>query len=439
MAQELENVEKGLVDRLMILMPPRHGKSELSSIRFPAWYLGRNPDKRIISMSYSADLASEFGRKTRDLVENPLYGLVFPNVSINKNTRAVNAWDLTADGGYRGVGAQGGATGKGAHLFLIDDPIKNIEEAESEVYRAKLFKTFQAVAYTRLEDAGAIILIMTPWHKDDLAHRLLQAEKDGGDKWRVVKFPALATEDEQFRSKGEALWHGKYNESDLHRIKRNIGSRYWDALYQQNPTSEEGGIFKRAWWNYYRELPKYQARTIQVWDTAQKDKTQNDYNVCTTWVEGDKYYHLVDVFRERMGYPELKRKALQLADKYKPNAILIEDKASGISLIQDFQADSKLPVIPIPVNAGDDKVVRANTVSAFVEAGNVAILEGAHWVNDFIDELADFPNAKHDDQVDSAVHALRWFAQGAGVWTGDMTQGSSILNEQSGDGTDWHD
>ncbi len=424
MAYELELVEQGITDRLMLLMPPRHGKSELASIRFPAWYLGRNPTKNIISTSYGKDLVTEFGQAARDLVKSPTFNLIFPEAHHDPNTSAVHAWNMLEGGKYRGSGINGAITGKGANIFMIDDPIKNQMDAESKTYRERNWSWYRSVAYTRLEGNAAIVLIYTPWHKDDLGGRLLKAMRDGtGDKWRVVRFPAIAVEDEQMRLKGEALWPQKFNEASLGRIKKVTGPRYFQAMYQQKPTDEEGGIFKRQWWGTYQEISKFRTYILQAWDTAFEAKTINDYSCCETWIVTEKGFCLADVWRDRVEYPELKKKATALYDKWKPNVILVEKKASGHSLIQDMKR-MKIPVVA--VEADTDKVARATAVSPQVQAGSCLLPERAPWMDDFLDEHADFPNAPNDDQVDCTAHALKWLGVGAGVWDGEMSTAASV-------------
>lgn len=405
MAKALMKVESGEIDRLMILMPPRNGKSELASIRFPAWYLGRNPDKRWIGCSYGDRLALKFGRMTRELVESEIYQSIFPHTRIKYGQAEKKNWELTEGGGYIGSGVGGGMMGEGAHILGIDDPYKSRKEADSSTIRESVWEWYKGTAYHRLEKGGAIILTMTPWRKDDIHGKLLEEMRAGGDQWTVIKFPAIATHEEIYRRINEALFPEKYPMDALLRIKRVIGSRNWNALYQQEPTIEEGNIFKREYWKYYKERPKIVLKILFSWDTAFKKGEENDYSVCQAWLVGEAGYYLHDVWRDKVEYPELVKQAKNLYAKTRANEVLVEDKASGQSLIQTLQRETRMPIIPQPVNS--DKVARANAVSPTIESGNVYIREGQKWTADFIDECADFPNGEHDDQVDSMTQALQ--------------------------------
>lgn len=393
-AEHLEAIERGDIDRLMIFMPPRHGKSELASIRFPAWFLGRNPDKRIIGTSYAAQLAYSFSRQARNLIQSEAWPF---DVTLADDSAAVQAWNLQDHrGGYVAAGVGGPITGQGANLLIIDDPVKNAEEADSETYRQSVWEWYQSTAYTRLEDDGAIVLILTRWHHDDLAGRLLDEMKNGGDQWTVLELPAID-------DKGEALWPEKYNVEALERIKQAVGSRTWTALYQQRPTDDEGAIIQREWWRYYREAPAL-SHVVQVWDTAFKAKASSDYSVCATWGRGEAGYYLLDVWRGRVTFPDLKRQAVALYAKHQPHVIVTEDAASGQSLIQELERETRLPVVAYRPDR--DKVARVNAVTPTIEAGKVFLPESAPWLADFIEEHSQFPNGAHDDQVDTTAMAL---------------------------------
>ena len=277
-ARQLERVEKGEVKRLMLFVPPRHGKSELGSINFPAWYLGKHPEKEVITSSYSADLAQDFGYKTRNLVDTQEYKELF-QTKLREDSKSKAKWMTQEGGSYTAVGVGGAITGRGADVLIIDDPIKNREEAESKVVRDKIWSWYTSTAYTRLEKGGAVILILTRWHKDDLAGRLLEAQKEGGDKWEVVKFPAIATEDEMMRKQGESLWQDKYNIEALEQIKKTIGIYDWQALYQQEPVSSETQEFKQDYWHYRTmdEVLALQTRRTLSIDTAISQKASADF------------------------------------------------------------------------------------------------------------------------------------------------------------------
>lgn len=413
MSRYLQQIERGEITRLMIFMPPRHGKSELTSRRFPAWYLGRNPNKQIIAASYNSNLASSFGRDVRNLVSDQSYQDVFPGMGLRQDSKAADRWNTTNGGSYLSAGVGSGITGHGADLGIIDDPFKDRQEANSQRIRDNVWNWYTSAFYTRLMPKAAVVLTVTRWHEDDLAGRLIKAQASGGgEPWTVLSLPAIATGPDQLgRKEGDALWPAWYPADTLEKIKATVGNYEWASLYQQSPYIEEGNIFKRHYWQYYREAPKF-SRTVQSWDTAFKKDNEADYSCCTTWGEAEDGYYIIDFWKERVEYPDLKQTAMGLNAKHRPHAVLIEDKASGQSLIQELKRGTRIPVIPIKVDA--DKVSRANAVTPLIEAGKVKLPENAPWVSDFIDNLARFPNAAHDDDVDSTTQALNYLARSGG-------------------------
>lgn len=398
LAAKLEAVARGEIKRLIISMPPRHGKTELASLRFAPWFLGLNSTKNIIQATYAAEFAEENGRKARAIISSSVYEQIF-NVALSTDSKAVSRWQTDKGGSYYAVGVGGPLTGRGAHILLIDDPHKNRQEAESTVMRERVWEWFASTAYTRLEEKGAVIVIMTRWHEDDLAGRLLA----GDEHWDYLCLPAVAEGNEEYRQEGEALWPNKYNLAELNAIKSQIGSREWISLYQQQPSAKEGEIFKREWWRYYRQAPLFQ-KIVQSWDTAFKKGLENDFSVCTTWGVAPNGYYLLHVWKQRVEFPELKRAVVMLAAEYNPDEILIEDKASGQSILQELNKETRLALKPIKVDG--DKVARAHGVTPLIEAGKVFLPEVAEWVRDYVDSLAAFPNAAHDDDVDSTTQAL---------------------------------
>jgi len=405
-ASYLEAVERGEIDRLMIFSPPRHGKSEIVSRKFPAWYLGRNPNKQIIAASYNSDLAADFGRDVRNLVADSVYHGIF-GVNLRQDSKAADRWNTQNGGAYIAAGVGSGITGRGAHIGVIDDPVKDRKEADSETVRNHIWDWYASTFYTRLMPGAAVILMMTRWHEDDLAGRLLKAMKEGGDQWTVVNLPAVAEgPDVLGRVEGEALWPEWYSVEGLKRIKTAIGTYEWEALYQQRPTSQAGNIFKREWWKYYKEIPRIEW-TLQSWDTAFKDKDESDWSVCTTWGIFERKAYLLDMFKRKMTYPDLERAAESLHRRHQPRAVLIEDRASGQSLIQSLQRKS-LPVIAVKVDR--DKVTRAHSVTPIIEAGGVLLPEWASWVEEYVSVMAAFPKGATDDEVDSTTQAINYLA-----------------------------
>ena len=423
LSDALEAMERGELKRLIVLMPPRHGKSESISLRFPCWYLAKHPEEYIVQAGYAESIALTHSRKARDIFISPEMTRLFPDIHhrperagqevIIPERQAAHEWGTKQGGSYYAVGIGGGLTGRGFNVGIIDDPVKDAEEAESQTYRDRVWDWYRTVFITRAEPGAAIIIVMTRWHQDDLVGRLLKLSlKDQrADQWKVLHFPAIKD--------GEALWPERYPLDVLERIRSGQadkpdepgqGSRAFESLYQGNPTIAEGQIVKREWWHFFRQRPNFE-RIIHSWDTAFKDKAQNDYSVCTVWGEAQNGYYLLDVWRDKVEFPELKRVAVALYERDLPNLVLVEDKASGQSLVQELQRNTRIPVLPFKVDA--NKVARANSVTPLIEAGKVLLPEYAPWLFDYIEELSAFPNAEHDDQVDSTTQALS-FMRGPG-------------------------
>lgn len=411
------------IRRLMVFMPPRHGKSELVSRKFPAYLLGRNPDTSIISCSYSADLASRMNRDVQRLIDSEKYSVLFPESHLfGKNIRSTAKGSFLRNsdifeivnhrGTYRSSGVGGGITGMGGEYIIIDDPVKNREEADSATYREKVYDWYTSTLYTRLEKDGCILLTLTRWHEDDLAGKLLKASEDGADQWTILELPAICEEPIKpydIRREGEALWKWKYDESALAKMKATVGSRDWAALYQQHPTPGEGGTFKREWWNYYKVLPNGLYDYVQSWDCTFKDAQSSDYVVGQVWARKGSSRYLLDQVRGRMSFTETIRAVRSLSAKW-PQAVrkLIEDKANGTAVIDVLRKE--LPGL-VPVEPEGGKIVRANAVTAVVEAGNVFLPDPsiAPWVHDFVEEHALFPNGSNDDQVDAQSQANTYY------------------------------
>jgi len=404
---KLEAVERGEIHRLMIFMPPRHGKSLLATQMFPAWYLGRHPDRSVISASYQQDLADDFGRRVLNLVSRPLHRTVFPNCRLADDAASMRRFNTLAGGSYYAVGRGGPITGRGADLLILDDLLKDREEAQSEAIRRSLREWYAHVAYPRLQPGAAIILIATRWHEDDLAGWLLN--EHANENWVVVSLPAIAEVDESFRRAGEALWPERFPLLDLQRIRRSVGSAAWAALYQQRPAAAEGAIFRRDWIRTYHDLPSSFQKIVQSCDTAFKTGAENDYSVITTWGVTEYGYSLLSLWRGRVDFPELKRQVAIQAEQWKPHVILIEDKASGQSLIQELKLATRFPILPVKIDS--DKRARAEAVTPLFEAGRIFVPESAPWLDTCLDELFAFPVGTHDDIVDSITQALNYFRE----------------------------
>jgi predicted phage terminase large subunit-like protein len=426
----LEAVERGEKRRVVIIMPPGHTKSTHGSIHLPPWYLGRNPNNDVIAISYGDELAVGFGRKARDQMASNNLNWPFPKVRVSRSSSAVDDWRIAYPfhGGYRASGIGGSITGHRADLIVIDDPVKNWQEAQSETMRDHMWNWYQSVAYTRLQPMGAIVMIGTRWHEDDLIGRALAQE---GAEWEVIHYPAEAEEDDVLgRAPGEWLWPEYFPPWRYEETKRDVGSTMWTTLYQGAPFPVQGGTFKREDWQRYNGLPKMAEAVITV-DSAFKEGIQNDFSVFALWgSDGEGRYFVIDVWRKRVEFPGLIRAGYDLFYKwreffltdgrYAPHfklAMHVEDAASGQSAIQMWQqpfrtaSGTMLPRIPVqPYKLVGSKVARAEGVSPLVESHSVYVPEDAPWVAEFIDEHAAFPSGKHDDMVDTTSMALALLA-----------------------------
>jgi len=415
LAQKLEALERGEIKRLIVTMPPRHGKSELISVRFPCWFLGKHPTQCIVQVGYAESIALVHSRHARDVFVSAEMIRLFPNLRyrperpgqevILPEKQAAHEWGTKNGGSYYAVGIGGGLTGRGYDVGIIDDPIKDAEEAESHVIREKVWEWYQTVFFTRMQPEARIIVVMTRWHHDDLVGRILkQIQSDSTSvKWEILQLPAIKD--------SKALWPGRYSLSELEGIRTSIGSRAFESLYQGNPSIAEGNIFKREWWRYYKDQPHFN-RVIHSWDTAFKDKAKNDYSACTVWGETQTGIYLLEAFRAKVEFPELKRIAVSLYDRDKPEVVLVEDKASGQSLIQELNRETKIPLLPIKIDS--DKSARAYAATPMIEAGKVYLPESAPWLYDYMEELSAFPNGEHDDFVDSTTQAINWIRKPPG-------------------------
>ena len=312
--------------RLMLFMPPRHGKSTLASIAFPAWHLGRYPDHEFISCSYSGSLAMGFSRKVRQLLREPSYKTAF-KTRLDPDSQSAEAWLTTSGGGFVAAGVGGGITGKGAHVLVIDDPVKNRDDAESQNNRDSNWDWYTSTAYTRLAPGGGVLVILTRWHDDDLAGRLIKAASENGEQWEVVNYPARAEVDEEFRKAGEALHRERYDEEALARIERAVGPRDWSALYQQNPVADDGDYFSRSMIQYYDpdDIDMDRMKFYCSWDLAIGKRDRNDYSVgMVVGVDEQEQLFIVDCVRGRFDGFELVEQILDLYELWRPSIIGIE-------------------------------------------------------------------------------------------------------------------
>lgn len=413
--KRLEQFSRDVVDqkspRLMLFMPPRHGKSTLASVSFPAWHLGRNPEHEFISCSYSGSLAMGFSRKVRQVLREPTYKAVF-KTRLDPDSQSAEAWLTTAGGGFVAAGVGGGITGKGAHVLVIDDPVKNREDAESQNNRDANWDWYTSTAYTRLAPGGGVLVILTRWHDDDLAGRLLKSALQGGDEWEVVRYPAIAEEDEEFRKAGEALHPERYSVEALRRIEKAVGPRDWSALYQQNPVADDGQYFTRGMVNYYdpEDIDEDAMRYYCAWDLAIGKNDRNDYSVgIVVGINDRDDMFVMDVVRGRFDGFELVERILDLYEQWKPSIIGIEkghiEMALGPFLEKRVRERGLFEAYFKDLKTGRrDKEARARAIQGRMQQGKVYFPRDASFSGPLIAELLRFPNGTHDDQVD----ALSW-------------------------------
>src|SRR5437867_7557163 len=415
-AAKLAAVREGKIPRLIINLPPRHLKSLMASIAFPAWCLGHDPSAQILSVSYGQELADKLARDCRSIMMSPWYRRIFPT-RLAPHRQAVQEF-ITTRQGYRLATSTGGVlTGRGADLILIDDPLKP-EEALSDARRNATNEWFLSTLYSRLNDKcrGAIVIIMQRLHEDDLVGHVL-----GQEPWEVVSFPAIAEADEAHeiatiggperftRRQGEALHPAREPLATLEHIRRTIGEYNFAGQYQQSPAPLGGGLVKEAWFKRYgeHERPERFERDLQTWDTANKATELSDFSVCTTWGVRGKNLYLLGLLRQRLEYPALKRAVREQQNQYRATEVLIEDKASGTQLIQELIADGCYGITRYQPMM--DKIMRLHAQTAMIENGFVYIPEAAPWLAEYLHEMTVFPNGKHDDQVDSTAQFLDWF------------------------------
>src|SRR5277367_276454 len=415
-AAKLTEVREGKIRRLIINLPPRHLKSLMASIAFPAWCLGLDPAAQILCVSYAQDLADKLARDCRGIMTSPWYRKIFPT-RLAPHRQAVQEF-ITTGQGYRLATSTGGVlTGRGADIIVIDDPLKP-EEAFSDTQRKTANEWYDHTLYSRLNDKrrGAIVIVMQRLHEDDLVGHVLAQEP-----WEIVRFPAIAEADEVHevetilktrsftRRRGEALHPTREPLDILDRIRRTIGEYNFAGQYQQSPAPLGGGLVKAEWFKRYRqsELPERFDRIVQSWDTANKATELSDFSVCTTWGVKDKELFLLAVFRQKLEYPALKRAVREQLGLFKATVVLIEDKASGTQLRSELIKDGCHAVTRYQPTT--DKIMRLHAQTALIENGFVRIPENAPWLAEYLHELTVFPKGKHDDQADSTAQFLDWY------------------------------
>lgn len=417
MAEAFQRVAEGEVKRLIINMPPRHTKSEFASYLLPSWFLGNFPGKKIIQTSHTAELAVGFGRKVRNLVDSDRYKDIFPDVALQADSKAAGRWATNYAGEYFAIGVGGAVTGKGADLLIIDDPHSEQEatlaEVNPEIYD-KTYEWYTSGPRQRLQPGGAIVIVMTRWSKKDLTGQVLKAAAQrSGEEWEVIEFPAILPS-------GKPLWPQFWKLEELEALRQELPAGKWQAQYQQQPTSDVSAIVKREWWKIWDDdRPPFCEFLIQSWDTAFLKTQRADYSACTTW---GVFFHpddtgkdqaniiLLNAFKERMEFPELKQRAMEEYKEWNPDSMIVEAKAAGSPLIFELRAMG-IPVQEFTPSKGNDKIARLNAVADLFASGRVWV-PNTHWAEELVEEVASFPSGEHDDLVDSMTQALLRYRRG---------------------------
>jgi predicted phage terminase large subunit-like protein len=417
LAQIFEDIANGVKKRVIVNIAPRHGKSELISYLAPAWFLGKYPHKKVIMASHTADLAVNFGRRVRNLVGSDAYKDIFPQVELQADSKSASRWGTNFNGEYFAIGVGGALAGRGADLFIIDDPHS---EQDAKLGRADVFKPawewFQSGPLQRLMPGGAIIVVMTRWSKLDLTGEIVNQmiKNEDVDGWEVVEFPAII---QNKQGEDESLWPDFWPLKELLAKKAALDVRYWNAQYLQNPVSEEGALIKREWWKIWEEEDPPQCEfTIMSLDAAQEANNRADYNALTVWGvffnEETNNYNIIllNSIKQRLEFPELKELCLEEYKEWEPDAFLVEKKSNGAALYQEFRRMG-IPVGEFTPGKGQDKISRVNAVSDLFRSG-IVWAPDRRWAHEVIEECNDFPSGANDDLVDSTTLALMRFRQG---------------------------
>tara|TARA_R110001599_G_scaffold6013_6_gene30038 strand:- start:1133 stop:2581 length:1449 start_codon:yes stop_codon:yes gene_type:complete len=416
-ADKLTRVAKGDLKRLIVNMPPRHTKSEFASIYFPSWMMGLKPDLKIMQTTHTADLSINFGRKVRNLMDTDEYKGIFPEASLAADSKSAGKWQTGGGGEYFAAGVGGAIAGRGADLLIIDDPHSE-QDAMSLPLLDSCYEWYTSGPRQRLQPGGTIVIVMTRWSTADLTGRLLNRQtENNADQWEVVELPAI------FEDSGNVLWPEFWKEEELMSVKASIPVSKWNAQYQQNPTSEEGAIIKREWWNLWeKDDPPPCSYIIQSYDTAFSKKETADYSAITTWgvfspgdilkehIGSGEALILLDAQKGRWDFPELKAVAQEQYNEFEPDMVLIEAQASGTPLTHELRAMG-IPVVNYRPSRGNDKMTRVHAVSPVFEAGMVWAPDHV-FADEVIEECAAFPFAPNDDYVDTTTQAILRFRQG---------------------------
>jgi predicted phage terminase large subunit-like protein len=427
LARLLEQIESGTKDRICVSVPPRHGKSQLVSIYYAAWYLGRNPAHKVMLVSHTGDLAVDFGRKVRNLIDTERYKEVFPNVSLAADSKSAGRWNTNHGGEFFACGVGSALAGRGAHLLIVDDPHseQDVLAGNFDVFE-KAYQWFAYGARTRLMPKGKVAIVHTRWSTGDLIGRLVQdgARNEGADQYEVFEFPAIMEVEEwdddtaSVQTTEKALWPEFFDLPALKRTRASMPTFQWNAQYQQNPTGEEAAIIKREWWRQWdRDDPPKCDYIIMSLDAAAESHNRADYTALTTWGVfhnddvGENHIILLDVIRERLEFPELKAMAIREYKRWEPDAFIVEKKSSGTPLFQEMRRSGLVVQEYTPHRGTGDKIARLNSVADIIKSG-LCWVPTRRWAEELVEEVAGFPAAGHDDMVDSTIMALMRFRQG---------------------------
>tara|TARA_R100000353_G_scaffold783_1_gene1058 strand:- start:1694 stop:3154 length:1461 start_codon:yes stop_codon:yes gene_type:complete len=410
-AEKLEGIANGTIKRLIVNMPPRHTKSEFASTYFPAWIMGRDPSRKIMQTTHTGELAVRFGRKVRNMMDSDIYKQIFPEVSLSSDSKSAGRWETNKSGEYFAAGVGGAITGRGADLLIIDDPHSE-QDAMSPTAMESCWEWYTSGPRQRLQPGGSIVLVMTRWSGIDLTAKLLEAQKEAlADQWEVVEFPAIFPETEN------PLWEEFWSLEELLKVKASLPVMKWNAQWMQTPTSEEGSIVKREWWQKWESdtLPNV-SYIIQSYDTAFSKKENADYSAISTWgvfrpdEDSPDSIILLDCQKGRYDFPELKRLAMEEYKYWEPDMVLIEAKASGTPLTHELRRLG-IPVVNYSPTRGHDKTTRMHSVAPIFESGLVYAPQKA-FAEEMIEECASFPFGANDDLCDTMTQALIRFREG---------------------------